>query len=136
MGQHVGGVLRIDMAADAHRPEPGEPRFAPGTGAAEDEDLVAAADEPVGNHLLERGILLDRRPIGEEAAGADRAEGGRVERADAVVPSAGEEVAPRHDVDAFGARRHVRRSTYAPSRACARAASAFPSASRQRARSR
>ena len=96
-------ILRVHVAAHPHRPQTMEPLLAPAAGAPEDEELVAAHDQRVGDDLLQRGVLLDPGAIGEVTRFTDQRQPGVGAGQEPVRGSVAEEHATRHHVDLFAA---------------------------------
>lgn len=101
----VGTVLGVHVPAHSHRQHAVEPPLAAAVRPLAEEDPVVAHDHRVGDHLLERRILLHAVALREEAARVDAPEELRPRPEEAVRRPVGEEVPSRHDVDALAHRR-------------------------------
>ena len=65
-------VARVEVAADADRPQVVQPRVAAGSRPAHQEPALAVAQDQVRDHLLVGAVLLGDRPIHEHARRAPR----------------------------------------------------------------
>jgi len=100
----VGPVLGVHVPADADRELSVQPALPAAVGPLTEEEHALPRDERVGDHLLQRRILLDAIPVGEEPARVDAPEELRPRAEEAVRRALGEELRARHDVDLFAHR--------------------------------